>query len=162
MQLRGLGDGCGAELAGLLTTAGLLPSREHERVRNIVASPLSGLDGHGLRDVRRWLTDLDAALCASGPALSGRFLFALDDGRGDVAALGADVTVRAAPRGGALLGLGTVGEALRVSAEDASRAALIAAEAFLDAAEASGTHVWRVRRTRRLPVMSCSSWSVTA
>ncbi|MEU6478069.1 cobalamin biosynthesis protein CobG [Streptomyces sp. NPDC047017] len=142
VQLRGLGDGCGAELARALDAAGLLPSREHERVRNIVASPLSGLDGAGARDVRPWLTALDEALCASGPAreLSGRFLFALDDGRGDVAGLGADVTVRADPDGGAWLVPGSV----RVPAADAPRTALLTAIAFLDAARSHGTRAWRV------------------
>nr|WP_228034436.1 precorrin-3B synthase [Streptomyces spongiae] len=142
VQLRGLGDGCGSELAALLDSAGLLPSPEHERVRNIVASPLSGIDGRGLTDVRPWLTALDAELCASGAArgLSGRFLFALDDGRGDVAGLGADVTVRAAEDGGASLTPGAV----RVSPSDAPRAALVAAEAFLEAVAASSTQAWRI------------------
>ncbi|WP_344266943.1 cobalamin biosynthesis protein CobG [Streptomyces sodiiphilus] len=146
VQLRGLRDGCGAELAGLLEAAGLLPSRAHERVRNIVASPLSGLDGRGYRDVRPWLTALDEALCRSrkARALSGRFLFALDDGRGDVAGLGADVTVRAVSGGGALLGLGRSGEAWLIPGQEASRAALVAAEIFVDLAGASGTQVWRV------------------
>ncbi|MGA4838031.1 precorrin-3B synthase [Streptomyces sp. G45] len=147
VQLRGLADTCGADLAAALTAAGLLPSPAHERVRNVVASPLSGLDGAGLRDVRPWLVALDAALCASDAAreLSGRFLFALDDGRADVAGLGADVTLRATADGGALLGLGAGGEALRVSGEDAPRAALIAAETFLEVARTSGTNAWRVR-----------------
>ncbi|MFE1247021.1 precorrin-3B synthase [Streptomyces sp. NPDC058766] len=146
VQLRGLRQACGGELAGLLDAAGLLPSYTHERVRNVVASPLSGLDGRGLREVRPWLTDLDAALCASqaAPGLSGRFLFALDDGRGDVAGLGADVTVRAAADGAALLGLGSGGEVLRVPAGDAARAAVLAAEAFLDLVRESGSRAWRV------------------
>lgn len=142
VQLRGLRDGCGARLAGLLDAAGLLPSWKHERVRNIVASPLSGLDGEGRQDVRPWLTSLDTALCAGGDAaeLSGRFLFALDDGRGDVAGLGADVTVRVTADGGAWLAPGAV----RVAAGDASRAALAAAEAFLEAARSHGTRAWRM------------------
>ncbi|MFF6803752.1 precorrin-3B synthase [Streptomyces sp. NPDC012616] len=142
VQLRGLADDCGAELAAVLDAAGLLPSPGHERVRNVVASPLSGLDGRSLRDVRPWVPDLDAALCASGPAreLSGRFLFALDDGRGDVAGLGADVALRATDDGGAVLDPGAV----RVSARDAPRAALLAAETFLEAVRESGCKVWRV------------------
>lgn len=146
VQLRGLSDGCGGALAESLDAAGLLPSPAHERVRNIVASPLSGLDGRGLRDVRPWLSGLDAALCASTAAreLSGRFLFALDDGRGDVAGLDPDVTVRAEADGGARLSLGTADEALSVSAEDAPRAALTAAETFLTAARDGGARVWRV------------------
>lgn len=39
VQLRGLSDGCGARLAELLDTAGLLPAPGHERIRNIVATP---------------------------------------------------------------------------------------------------------------------------
>ncbi|MFD6284726.1 precorrin-3B synthase [Streptomyces sp. NPDC060205] len=146
VQLRGLADGCGAALAESLTAAGLLPSRGHERVRNIVASPLSGLDAQGFLDVRPWLSALDTALCASeaAQALSGRFLFALDDGRGDMADLEADVTVRAAADGGAQLALGSAGQALHLSAEDAPRAALAAAEAFLEAERAGGTRAWRV------------------
>ena len=133
-QLRGLGASCGAALERLLTAAGLLPSAAHERVRNIVASPLSGLDDRGHLDVRPWLRDLDALLCASGPAraLSGRFLFALDDGRRDVSALAADVTLRATPDGGALLTLGR-NAPVRVPADAAARAALLAAEVFVAA-----------------------------
>ncbi|MFD9902976.1 precorrin-3B synthase [Streptomyces sp. NPDC059063] len=146
VQLRGLGDACGTDLAALLDAAGLLPSPAHERVRNVVASPLSGLDGRGLRDVRPWLAALDASLCASAAAqaLSGRFLFALDDGRGDVAGLGADVTLRAVADGAALLSLGAADEALRLAGEDAPRAALVAAETFLHAARESGAQAWRV------------------
>ncbi|MFI1888769.1 precorrin-3B synthase [Streptomyces jumonjinensis] len=182
VQLRGLGAGCGGELAEALGSAGLLPSRHHERVRNIVVSPLTGLDGRGERDVRPWLRELDGLLCASDAAraLSGRFLFALDDGRGDVAALGADVVLRAAAGGDALLGFAPgvpggvssrgpdggsardsardsahVPEVLRVAGAAAGRAALIAAETFLDAVrEASApndqsghtgrTAIWRV------------------
>ncbi|GAA1673354.1 hypothetical protein GCM10009680_11360 [Streptomyces yatensis] len=113
LQVRGLAAGCGAELAARLRAAGLLPSDRHDRVRNIVASPLSGLDGEGHADVVAWVRELDAVLCDDTPAgggelsgLSGRFLFALDDGRGDVATLAADVTLIATPDGGAVLRVG--------------------------------------------------------
>ncbi|WP_232792423.1 hypothetical protein [Actinacidiphila yeochonensis] len=148
VQLRGLGATCGGALEELLTAAGLLPSPAHERVRNVVASPLSGLDGLGHADIRPWLRALDALLCGSGPAraLSGRFLFALDDGRGDVAALAPDVTLRAAPDSSALLRLGRAAP-LGLPAAEAPRAALLAAEAFTDAARTEPTGepgVWRV------------------
>lgn len=143
VQLRGLATGCAGELADLLGAAGLLPSPRHERVRNIVASPLSGLDGLGHADVQPWARELDRLLCASEAALglSGRFLFACDDGRGDVATLGADVTIVAAGDADALLRLGADDAALSVRAEDAPRAALLAAEVFLDSA---GSRTWRV------------------
>ncbi|WSZ00738.1 cobalamin biosynthesis protein CobG [Streptomyces sp. NBC_00872] len=171
VQLRGLGAdaNCGAELADLLYEAGLLPSERHERVRNIVASPLAGLDGFG-GEVREggalanglgggldgrsrvgrpqlWARELDDLLCASeaATALSGRFLFALDDGRGDVAALGADVTLLARRDGTAVVYTGANRSGLRVDAADAPRAALLAAETFLTVAEAGGSGAWRVR-----------------
>ncbi|MFJ5799501.1 precorrin-3B synthase [Streptomyces decoyicus] len=154
VELRGLAEGCGGRLAALLRDAGLLPSERHERIRNILASPLAGLDRHTPSDVRRWARELDALLCASesATALSGRFLFVLDDGRGDVAALGGDVSLlaepaggRTGPAGGALLRVGDDAAALRIAGPDVPRAALAAAEAFLTAAAASGSGAWRVR-----------------
>ncbi|MFD7614608.1 cobalamin biosynthesis protein CobG [Streptomyces sp. NPDC059828] len=150
VELRGLGDACGAPLAALLREAALLPSDTHERVRNVVASPLAGLDGLGCADVQLWARELDGLLCgarwAAGPSgLSGRFLFALDDGRGDVAGLGADVTLLAERDGTAVLRMGRR-LAFRVArAADAPRAALAAAEAFLAAAADADTGAWRVR-----------------
>ncbi|MFC4492901.1 precorrin-3B synthase [Streptomyces ovatisporus] len=147
LQLRGLDGQKGAELAARLDEAELLPSPRHERVRNIVASPLSGLDGLGHADVRPWAARLDELLCRSEDAsrLSGRFLFALDDGRGDAAGLEADVTLIALPgRSEALLRVGDGPEGMRVPAEDAPAAALLAAETFLTAVRESGSRVWRV------------------
>lgn len=92
IQVRGITDVAAA--AEAIAGAGLLPSVSHERVRNIVASPLSGRVG-GRTDIRPWVSDLDAAVCAE-PALAGlggRFWFSLDDGRGDVSGLAADVGV---------------------------------------------------------------------
>ena len=82
-------------VADAVAAAGLLPSATHERVRNIVASPLSGRAG-GLADVRPWVAELDAAIRAEPglAALPGRFWFSLDDGRGDVSGLHADAGVQ--------------------------------------------------------------------
>ncbi|MFG2196628.1 precorrin-3B synthase [Streptomyces sp. NPDC048639] len=147
VQMRGLGDGCGSELAELLDAAGLLPSRRHERVRNIVASPLSGLDRTGRRDVQPWARGLDGLVCVSGTAadLSGRFLFAVDDGRGDVAGLGADVTIVAEAEGPyAAVHMGG-SPAVRVPGDDAPRAALAAAETFVTSVRERGIRAWRIR-----------------
>ncbi|WP_109778317.1 cobalamin biosynthesis protein CobG [Streptomyces sp. CG 926] len=158
VQLRGLADGCGGGLAELLDRVGLLPAPSHERVRNIVASPLSGLDGldgqdgqdgqdgKGRPDAAAWAVEFDRLLCASpwAAALSGRFLFAFDDGRGDVAALGPDVTVLGRSAGRALIRLGRAADAVELAGQDAPRAALLAARYFLDAAAEAGTQAWRV------------------
>ncbi|MEU8520779.1 cobalamin biosynthesis protein CobG [Streptomyces sp. NBC_01216] len=147
VELRGLSEGCDARLAELLSAAALLPSSAHERIRNIVASPLAGVDGIGGGNVQLWARELDGLLCGQDwtTALSGRFLFALDDGRGDVAGLGADVTLFSTSRadGDALVRAGA--RTVRVAGSDAARAALAAAGAFLAAARAAGTGAWRVR-----------------
>ena len=157
VQLRGLGADEGKPLTGALTEAGLLPSLSHDRVRNILASPLAGLDGgvDGGPDVEPIVRALDAALCARPrlAELSGRFLFALDDGRGDVAGLGADVvaTVHArigrpssgTARTGAAAGDGgAVVNGLDTSADDIVDVMLACAEAFLDLNH-DGT-AWRI------------------
>ena len=106
VQLRGITDATtvAETIVPLLTQAGLLPSPTHERVRNIVASPLSGRTG-GQVDVRGWVSELDAAICAEPrlAELGGRFWFSLDDGRADVSGLGADVGAHAMDDGVALL-----------------------------------------------------------
>jgi len=90
IQLRAITD-TGA-VADLVAAAGLLPSQTHERVRNIVASPLSGRVA-GRADVRGLVTELDEAI-RSEPDLAelpGRFMFGVDDGRADTSGLAADV-----------------------------------------------------------------------
>ncbi|GAB3477805.1 nitrite reductase [Nocardiopsis coralliicola] len=91
LQVRGLpaGDGPGAAVAAgalrAIEATGLLPSRSHELVRNIMSSPLSGFSG-GRADLRAAAAQLDALLCGAPhrAQLPGRFLFVLDDGRGDL------------------------------------------------------------------------------
>ncbi|SED41153.1 precorrin-3B synthase [Amycolatopsis tolypomycina] len=117
VQLRGVTR---PGLAARLTDAGLLPSPSHERVRNVLASPLSGLRG-GRADVRGLAAALDAALCATPELadLPGRFLFAFDDGRGDVAGEGADVCWHALDSGTGTLLLAGGDTGRRVARADA-------------------------------------------
>ncbi|WP_234327073.1 hypothetical protein [Streptomyces sp. NRRL WC-3742] len=163
VQLRGLGSDCAGELAERLRAVRLLPSDTHERVRNIVASPLAGLPDASGPDVRAWVRELDARLCASDWAagLSGKFLFALDDGRGDVAALDADVTLIAGSAGegegegpGPGPGSGSAAPLLRLGRDAYGHpvepgrevtAVLDAARAFLDALRTTGRRAWHPR-----------------
>ncbi|MFC4857735.1 precorrin-3B synthase [Actinophytocola glycyrrhizae] len=133
LQVRGLDDGAETELAARLSAAGLLPSATHDKVRNIMASPLTGRDTAGLADVRPLVSELDAALRENAglAGLPGRFLFALDDGRGDVAWLGADVAALATTPGTAAILLGGTDSGLRVPIGDVILLMLACAEAFL-------------------------------
>jgi precorrin-3B synthase len=102
IQIRGITDT--AKIADAVAGVGLLPSATHERVRNIVASPLSGRTG-GMADVRSLVAELDAAIQAEPglTGLPGRFLFGIDDGRADISGLAADVGVHVLGESTALL-----------------------------------------------------------
>ncbi|ASU78176.1 precorrin-3B synthase [Actinopolyspora erythraea] len=145
LQLRGIE--APDELGRLLDEVGLLPSLTHERVRNIVAAPHAGLDGRGRLDSVRWLvTELDARLCAD-PALaelSGRFLFTVDDGSGDLSRLCADVGLLPVSAGSVAVLLAGSDSGLRVRPDDAPSAAVIAAREFLAVCHRHGGAAWRV------------------
>jgi precorrin-3B synthase len=91
LQLRGLGD-ITPELVAAIEATGLLPSRTHELARNLMSSPQTGLAG-GRADLRPVVAELDLLLCADPllAELPGRFLFVLDDGRGDLLDRSADL-----------------------------------------------------------------------
>jgi precorrin-3B synthase len=130
VQLRGITDV--AAVGDAIAAAGLLPSATHERVRNIVASPLSGRVG-GNVDVREWVGELDTAICAEpGLAeLGGRFWFSLDDGRGDVSGLRADAGVHCLDDGCALLLAGR-DTGVRLAVSDVANALAGVAVRFLE------------------------------
>ena len=146
VQLRGLAAGAAGPLTDQLARAGLLPSLSHDRVRNVLASPLAGLDGG--TDLTAIVRALDARLCARPrlAGLPGRFLFAVDDGRGDVARLGADVVAQVRGDGAVVNGLAVArGGAADGAAVDAVVTVMLAcAEAFLDEAAARGGTAWRI------------------
>ena len=150
LQLRGLPADAGGQLAQLLAGAGMLPSLAHERVRNILASPLAGRHPQALADTDGVVGELDRGVCADPAlgALSGRFLLAVDDGSGLALGKEADVALAAtAPAEFALLLAGR-----RVPGPAGPAAVLEAARAFLAERAAQGSSAWRVRELDRGPV----------
>ncbi|WP_137724218.1 precorrin-3B synthase [Prescottella subtropica] len=129
LQLRAVTDP--GEFARRITAAGLLPSATHERVRNILASPLSGRIG-GHVDVRPLTAVLDERLCADPTlaALPGRVLFTLDDGRGDITGLRGDTGIHALPDGRLALILAGTDTGARLTADTAVDTLLAAARVF--------------------------------
>lgn len=91
-----------------LERTGLLPSRSHELARNVMASPQTGLAG-GRADLRSVAREVDDRVCADPDlaALPGRFLFVLDDGRGDLLTRGCDLGLVALDADRAQLRVGT-------------------------------------------------------
>jgi precorrin-3B synthase len=146
VQLRGLAPGTEPELGDRLAGAGLLPSPTHERIRNVLASTLSGRTPGGAVDVRPWVPALDAGLCADPElaGLPGRFLVTLDDGRGDVAGLGGDIGLVALGPAAVTLTLGGVDSGLRAEPDDAVALALTATRAFLTERTQQGGTAWRL------------------
>lgn len=143
IQLRGVRNT--DAVAEAAARAGLLPSATHERVRNIVASPLSGRVG-AFTDVRPWIAELDRAL-QSDPGLAvlpGRFLFGIDDGRSDISGLGADIGVHAIGDRAALVMSGR-DTGIRIDHGDAAAALLVVARRF---AAARGS-AWRIAELDR-------------
>jgi precorrin-3B synthase len=152
LQIRGLDVGAGERVAERLAAGGLLPSDAHDRVRNVLASPLAGRISGSLASVDDLVLELDRGLCADAAlaALPGRFLLAVDDGEGMIAWDRADVALvaEAAARSGASatdgvdagpvdpavafrLWLAGARTTLWAFAPDAPRLALDAARAFL-------------------------------
>jgi precorrin-3B synthase len=117
LQLRGIdhvkqdGTSCvPPEFVDAITEAGFLPSPTHELVRNIMVSPLSGrVDGRA--DLFPIARQLDEALCAEPlfAGLSARFLFVLDDGRGDLVDRTLDVGAMAVDGENAQIRIGSDG-----------------------------------------------------
>lgn len=131
IQVRAVTDQVG--LADAVAAVGLLPSETHERVRNIVASPLSGRRG-GVRDVRPLVVALDEGIRADAAlaGLPGRFWFSLDDGSGDVSGLSADAGVHLLGPDRAALLLAGVDTGVRVACADVVTTLLAVATRFLD------------------------------
>jgi len=95
LQLRALPGADGAldpVVRDALLATGLVPSRAHDLVRNVLVSPQTGLSG-GRADLHPVAAELDDRIRSSEPlaGLPARFLFVLDDGRGDLVGHVADL-----------------------------------------------------------------------
>lgn len=136
-----------------LEATGLLPSPAHELVRNVMASPLTGLSG-GRADLRPVAAALDAALCSAPHRadLPGRFLFVLDDGRGDLVERACDLGLTALDGDTARLRVGD-GHGPVVRLEDAADALVRLADLFLERRGTGPAAPWHVTE---LPAPLCA------
>lgn len=143
MQMRGLPETVPPEAIQGLTDAGLLPSADHDRVRNILASPLTGLSG-GLADLRPMISALDQAIIdrSALAQLPGRFLFVLDDGRGDLAEQPVDLGYRALDAEQGIILVGDSALPAPMASRDVVPTLIALAEIFL---ARSGVDTWHIR-----------------
>jgi sulfite reductase beta subunit-like hemoprotein len=142
LQLRGLPLDAGVELERVFERGHLLPSVSHERVRNILASPLAGRHPASRAQTDDLVDEFDAGLRADPAlaALSGRFLFAFDDGSRLLDGERADIALVADDAGTFSLRVGGSSTTICVARQDAAELALRAARAFLAIADGA----WRV------------------
>lgn len=134
--------------------AGLLPSTSHELVRNVMVSPLSGRIG-GRADLRSVAHDLDRLLlgdpaCAT---LAGRFLFTLDDGRGDLVGRTSDLTAVALDDRTVQVRAGSDQWGPVVAVDATARALHTLTKRFLDLRGDGPTAAWHVDELSR-PLLS--------
>nr|WP_269329528.1 hypothetical protein [Kineosporia babensis] len=147
MQVRGVAAENLGPLEARMAALGLLPHPTHERVRNILASPLSGVGFTSIEDVGELVGALDGGLCARRDLmeLPGRFMFGLDDGTGDIAGEEPDVLVRAVQPGRFVLSASGSSAGVELGRARVVEAALYAATVFLSERSQQGSKAWRVQ-----------------
>jgi sulfite reductase beta subunit-like hemoprotein len=146
LQIRGLPRRAARPVADVLTDVGLLPSSEHELVRNILASPLGGRHPAALAGTDAIVNALDRELCsdAAFAALPGRFLFAVDDGSGLALGMHSDIALIAEGADAFRVALAGLPTNVLLPAQDAAAGALNAARAFLELASEATGRPWRI------------------
>jgi precorrin-3B synthase len=146
VQLRAIKSNDLDTIVERLASVGLVPSREHDRVRNIVASPFAGLDSGELVDTRPLVRMLDERLTADSTLteLHPKFTMALDGGGSWFSRETDDLALRAVKMDEALyfhLTIGGLSTGLGVTTDHAIDFILEAARACL-----------QIARQLRLPV----------
>lgn len=146
LQVRGLPAGAGPQLAELLARAQLLPSLAHDRVRNLMASPFGGRHPSARAATDALVEELDRRVCHAPEltGLSGRFLFAVDDGTGLALERRPDVALLAQEIGHYQLMLGGQLTSLSLPPSEAAAVAVAAAGAFLAERRQRGAGAWRI------------------
>ncbi|MBX9684236.1 MAG: precorrin-3B synthase [Hyphomicrobium sp.] len=147
LQIRGLSDASMLQAQTIIADAGLIDDDPaHEALRNIIVSPLSGLDPDA-RDVRQLAADLEVALARTTTltALPGKFGFAIDGGgAGRLPSGVADIVLRVSKDGTSIGLAGAPSVAAVVEPDKAIAAMLRLAHVFLDLVTAR-TNLRRMR-----------------
>jgi precorrin-3B synthase len=146
LQARALPDVDGdlrPDVLDAVRRTGLLPAPTHDHIRNVMASPLSGLVG-GRVDVRPVAQHLDRLLCASADLtdLPGKFLFTLDDGRGDLASRSTDLGIVALDAVSVQARVGTDGWGPVLALDEAAGWLVATARTFLSARGSGPDAAW--------------------
>ena len=128
IQLRGISEASHTPLIEGLRAAGLVDETiAQETTRNVIVTPF-WRDGDGTMDLAERL----AAVLAGGPALPGKFGFAVDTGAQPVlSAIACDIRIERAADGGLIVRPDGADRGFRVSDENAAAAAVELARWFI-------------------------------
>ncbi len=142
LQLRAIRGQDLSQIVAGISSAGFLPSPLHDRVRNLVASPIAGLDGEELIDPRPLIRELDRRLRAETvfANLHPKFSFAIHGGPRRFSPEVDDLSLEAVMLGAAPhfhLCIGGASSGFAVRSEDAVHCMLAAAKMCIGLAKQS-------------------------
>ena len=155
LQLRAIRNQDLSHIVESISLAGLLPSPQHDRVRNIVTSPIAGLDGEELLDPRPLIHELDRQLRAEPlyVNLHPKFSFAIHGGPGRFSRDLDDISLEAVNLNSAPhfhLSIGGLSPGLIVNRSDAVECMLAAAKMCIRLAHECGVPV-RAKAVMKIP-----------
>ncbi|GAC1500878.1 MAG: precorrin-3B synthase [Vulcanimicrobiaceae bacterium] len=151
VQVRGLTEATLARFGTGLEEAGLITSRAHERVRNVIASAFAGFDPHERIDVRSTVRAFDERLAAAPDlaALPAKFMIAIDGGGFGIDVARADLALVVTSDARFALCIGGCATELTAAPQDAAALLVAAARAALALASQTrgdGDRTWRLAR----------------
>jgi precorrin-3B synthase len=146
LQLRAIRNQDFSHIVEGISSAGLLPSPQHDRVRNIVTSPIAGLDGEELMDPRPLIHELDRQLRAEPifANLHPKFSFAIHGGPRRFSRDLDDISLEAVDSNSIPhfhLSIGGASSGFVIKRADAVTCMLAAAKMCIELALESNTHV---------------------
>lgn len=146
LQIRALPEPLPSSFVAEAFATGLMPDAAHERVRTIICSPLTSVAPHHC-DLGAVSRTLDHGLISTVALadLPGRFLFVLDDGRGDVLAEAFDIGAQAQADGTFAVFVGGCESSRRVSAENLVETMLAIALRFVENNRSLAKPAWHTR-----------------
>ena len=155
LQLRAIRNQDLSHIVESISLAGLLPSPQHDRVRNIVTSPIAGLDGEELLDPRPLIHELDRQLRAEPlyVNLHPKFSFAIHGGPGRFSRDLDDISLEAVNLNSAPhfhLSIGGLSPGLIVNRSDAVECMLATAKMCIRLAHECGVPV-RAKAVMKIP-----------
>jgi sulfite reductase beta subunit-like hemoprotein len=163
LQLRAIRNQDLSHIVASISSAGLLPSPQHDRVRNIVTSPIAGLDGEEFIDPRPLIHELDRQLRAEPifANLHPKFSFAIHGGPRRFSRDLDDISLEAVDSNSAPhfhLSIGGTSPVFVIKHPDSHTCMLPAPKNLNELARNNQTHTSKPSNSDRAHAPDCQSW----